>query len=84
VPSCEQAGVLGVLPGLIGLIQATEVIKYLLGIGELLKGYLLIFNALDMTFRKVKVPRNPKCPICGENPSITKLIDYEEFCQVRF
>lgn len=84
VPSCEQAGILGVLPGTIGLIQATEVIKYLLGVGELLKGYLLIYSALDMSFRKVKVPRNPKCPICGEKPTITSLIDYEEFCQVRF
>lgn len=84
VPSCEQAGILGVLPGTIGLIQATEVIKYLLGVGELLKGYLLIYSALDMSFRKVKVPRNPKCPVCGEKPTITSLIDYEEFCQVRF
>lgn len=84
VPSCEQAGILGVLPGTIGLIQATEVIKYLLGVGELLKGYLLIYSALDMSFRKVKVPWNPKCPVCGEKPTITSLIDYEEFCQVRF
>lgn len=83
VPSCEQAGILGVLPGTIGLIQSTEVLKYIIGIGDLLKGYLLIYSALDLSFRKVKVPRNPKCPLCGKNPTITELIDYEEFCRVR-
>ena len=83
VPSCEQAGIMGVLPGLIGLVQATEVIKYILGVGTLLTGSLLVVNALDMSFRKVKVPRNEKCPVCGENPTVTELIDYEEFCGVR-
>lgn len=82
VPSCEQAGILGALPGIIGLIQATEVLKYILGVGELLKGYLLIYNALEMSFRKVKVPKNPNCPLCGKEPTITELIDYEQFCRL--
>ncbi|MBI4743252.1 MAG: molybdopterin-synthase adenylyltransferase MoeB [Actinobacteria bacterium] len=84
VPSCQEAGVLGVLPGLIGLIQATEVLKLIIGKGDLLENYLLIYNALEMSFRKVKVPRNPNCPVCGEKPTITELIDYDEFCQMRF
>jgi molybdopterin/thiamine biosynthesis adenylyltransferase len=75
IPTCSQAGVLGVLPGVIGMIQATEALKYLLGIGELLAGRLLIYNALAMTFRTVQVRRNPHCPICGENPTITELKD---------
>jgi len=83
VPSCQEAGILGAVAGIIGVIQANEVLKYILGIGELLAGKLLVFNALDSFFRQVKVPRDPKCPVCGENPSITKLIDYEEFCQLR-
>lgn len=83
VPSCQEAGVLGVLPGVIGLIQATEVIKYLLGKGELLVGRLLVYDALAMQFRQVHVRRNPNCPVCGDNPTITELIDYEEFCQFR-
>ena len=78
VPSCQEAGVLGVLPGVIGGLQATEVLKLILGKGEVLKGELLIYNALMTTFRKVKIPRNPLCPVCGENPSITELIDYNE------
>jgi adenylyltransferase/sulfurtransferase len=78
VPSCQEAGVLGVLPGVIGGLQATEVLKLILGKGEVLKGELLIYNALTTTFRKVKIPRNPSCPVCGENPSITELIDYNE------
>ena len=78
VPSCQEAGVLGVLPGVIGGLQATEVLKLILGKGEVLKGELLIYNALKTTFRKVKIPRNPSCPVCGENPSITELIDYNE------
>jgi len=83
VPSCQEAGVLGVLPGLIGIVQATEVLKLILGKGNLLKGQLLIYDALEMSFRKVKVPRNPNCPVCSNNPTITELIDYEEFCQLR-
>ena len=83
VPSCQEAGILGAVAGIMGIIQANEVLKYILGIGNLLTGRLLIFNALDSSFRQVKVPRNPKCPVCGENPTVTKLIDYEEFCQMR-
>ncbi len=77
VPSCSQAGVLGVLAGTIGVIQATEVLKYLLGKGELLVGRLLTYDALAMKFREVQVKKNPSCPICGENPTITELVDYE-------
>jgi len=84
IPSCQEAGVLGVLPGVIGGLQATEVLKLILGKGEVLKGELLIYNALKTTFRKVKVPKNPSCPVCGENPSITELIDYNEgYCSMR-
>jgi molybdopterin/thiamine biosynthesis adenylyltransferase len=75
IPTCSQAGVLGVLPGVIGIMQATEALKYLLGMGELLAGRLLVYDALAMTFRTVKVRRNPHCPICGENPTITELKD---------
>ena len=83
VPSCQEAGVLGVIPGVIGGLQATEVLKYLLGIGELLVNELLIYEALPMKFRKVKVPRNPNCPVCGENPTITELGDYEgDYCSI--
>lgn len=82
VPSCQQAGILGAVAGIIGTIQANEVLKYILGIGELLKGELLIFKALTSNFRKVKIPKNKECPVCGENPTITELIDYEQFCQV--
>ncbi len=78
VPSCSQAGVLGVLAGVIGSLQATEAIKYLLGLGELLTDTLLTYNALTMEFRKINLKRNPKCPICGEKPTITKLIDEEQ------
>ena len=83
VPSCQEAGILGVVAGIIGVAQATEVIKLLLGIGELLVGRLLVYNALQMRFRTVKVPRNPQCPVCGEHPTVTELIDYEEFCSLR-
>ena len=83
VPSCQEAGVFGVLPGVIGLIQATEAIKLILGIGRPLAGRLLIFDALDMTFDEVEFQRNPNCPVCGDNPTITELIDYEEFCGFR-
>jgi molybdopterin/thiamine biosynthesis adenylyltransferase/rhodanese-related sulfurtransferase len=80
VPSCAEGGVLGVLPGTIGTIQATEAIKLLLGIGETLNGRLLLYNALDMSFEYVKLRKNPKCKVCGPNPEITELIDYEQFC----
>ncbi len=82
VPSCQEAGILGVVTGVIGTIQATEVIKTILGIGRQLKGQLLLWNALDMHFRTVKVPWNKECPVCGEKPTITELIDYEQFCSL--
>jgi len=81
-PSCAEGGVLGVLPGIIGAIQATEAIKLALGIGESLIGRLLIYDALAMTFDEIRLRKNPDCPVCGENPTITKLIDYEQFCGV--
>jgi len=83
VPSCQEAGILGAVAGIIGTVQANEVLKYILGTGSLLEGKLLVFNALDSSFRQVKVPKNPKCPVCGENPTVTKLIDYEQFCSLR-
>ena len=83
VPSCQEAGVLGALSGVIGLIQATETLKLILGIGEPLVGKLIIFNALEMNFRRVKVPRDPNCPVCGDHPTVTKLIDYEWFCGLK-
>src|SRR6266508_3829501 len=79
-PSCAEAGVLGVLPGVIGTIQANEVLKLLLGIGEPLIGRYLLFDALDTSFREVRLRRDPKCPACGEHPTITEYIDYEGFC----
>ncbi len=82
VPSCAEGGVLGVLPGTIGTLQATEALKLLLGIGEPLIGRLLLFNALDMSFDFVKLKKNPKCKVCGPKPEITELIDYEAFCGV--
>ena len=82
VPSCAEGGVLGVLPGTIGTIQATEALKVLLGIGEPLIGKLLLYNALDMSFDFVKLKKNPKCRVCGPNADITELIDYEAFCGV--
>jgi len=83
VPSCAEGGVLGILPGLIGCIQATEAVKLLLGKGSPLIGRLLLYDALQMSFREFKVRRNPKCPACGDLPTVTKLIDYEQFCSVR-
>jgi adenylyltransferase/sulfurtransferase len=83
VPSCQQAGVLGVTAGVVGLLQATEAVKLILGIGEPLIGRLLLYGALDASFRDVRVQRRSDCPVCGESPTITELIDYEEFCQVR-
>ncbi|MBI3078400.1 MAG: molybdopterin-synthase adenylyltransferase MoeB [Deltaproteobacteria bacterium] len=82
VPSCQEAGVLGVLPGVIGLVQAIETVKVLLKIGEPLIGRLLTFDALGLRFRELKLRRDPACPLCGEAPTITQLIDYEEFCAV--
>jgi adenylyltransferase/sulfurtransferase len=82
VPSCAEGGVLGVLPGTIGTLQATEALKVLLGIGEPMIGKLLLYNALDMTFDFVKLKKNPKCRVCGPNADIKELIDYEEFCGV--
>src|SRR2546426_5986237 len=79
-PSCAEAGVLGVLPGVIGTIQANEALKLLLGIGEPLVGRYLLFDALDATFREVRLRRDPECPVCGEHPTITEYIDYEGFC----
>jgi molybdopterin/thiamine biosynthesis adenylyltransferase/rhodanese-related sulfurtransferase len=82
VPSCAEGGVLGILPGTIGLIQATEAVKLILGIGESLVGRLLLYDALGMHFRELKLRKNPECPICGDHPTITKLIDYHQFCGV--
>ena len=82
VPSCAEGGVLGVLPGIVGCIQATEILKLALGRGDPLIGRLLLFNALDMKFRELKLRRDPQCPVCGEHPSITALIDYEQFCGI--
>ncbi|MGE3958224.1 MAG: molybdopterin-synthase adenylyltransferase MoeB [Vicinamibacterales bacterium] len=83
VPSCAEGGVLGVLPGVIGVIQATETIKLLTGIGEPLIGRFMIYDALRMKFRELKLRKDPDCPVCGTNPTVTKLIDYEEFCGLR-
>jgi molybdopterin/thiamine biosynthesis adenylyltransferase/rhodanese-related sulfurtransferase len=82
VPSCAEGGVLGILPGLLGVIQATETIKLILGAGESLVGRLLLVDALGMTFRQLKVRKNPDCVVCGPNPTVTQLIDYEEFCGI--
>jgi len=83
VPSCAEGGVLGVLPGIIGCIQATEILKLALGKGSSLIGRLLLFNALDMKFRELKLRKDPKCPVCGPNPTVTQLIDYEMFCGIQ-
>jgi len=80
VPSCAEGGVLGILPGLIGIIQATEVIKLILGKGDSLIGRLLLVDALSMRFRELKLKKNPECPVCGANPTVTALIDYRQFC----
>jgi molybdopterin/thiamine biosynthesis adenylyltransferase/rhodanese-related sulfurtransferase len=82
VPSCAEGGVLGVLPGIVGCIQATEILKLALGKGSSLIGRLMLFNALDMKFRELKLRRDPQCPLCGDNPTIKKLIDYEVFCGI--
>jgi molybdopterin/thiamine biosynthesis adenylyltransferase/rhodanese-related sulfurtransferase len=83
VPSCAEGGVLGILPGLVGVMQATEVIKLILGQGEPLIGRLLLIDALGMKFRELKLRKNPDCPACGTHPTVTKLIDYNEFCGIR-
>jgi adenylyltransferase/sulfurtransferase len=80
VPSCQEVGVLGVVPGVIGTLQATEVVKAILRIGEPLRGRLLIWNALEMSFVTVKVPRNHACPVCGDHPTITELSDAQQPC----
>jgi len=82
VPSCAEGGVLGILPGLVGVIQATEVIKLILGNGQPLIGRLLLVDALNMRFRELKLRKNPECPVCGEHPSVTQLIDYQQFCGI--
>jgi adenylyltransferase/sulfurtransferase len=82
VPSCAEGGVLGVLPGVVGTIQATEAIKLILGAGDPLIGRLLLFDALQMKFRTLKLQKDRECPVCGEHPTVTKLIDYEQFCGI--
>ena len=83
VPSCAEGGVLGILPGVIGVIQATEAVKIILGIGETLKGRLLLYDALGMKFRELKLRRDKDCPVCGDHPTVTKLIDYQQFCGMK-
>ncbi len=80
VPSCAEGGVLGILPGMIGIVQATEAVKIILGVGQTLKNRLLLYDALNMRFRELKLRRDPACPVCGDHPTVTKLIDYQEFC----
>ncbi len=82
VPSCAEGGVLGILPGIIGLVQATEAVKLILGVGETLVGRLMLYDALAMRFRELKLRRNPECPVCGDHPTQTELIDYYQFCGV--
>ncbi len=83
VPSCAEGGVFGVLPGVIGTIQATEAIKLIIGRGRPLIGRLLLYDALDLLFRELRIERNPDCPVCGEHPTVTRLIDYQDFCGMR-
>lgn len=82
VPSCAEGGVIGILPGIVGLLQANEVVKLILGVGDSLVGRLLLFDALSMKFREMKLRKDPSCPICGDNPTITELVDYEQFCGI--
>jgi sulfur-carrier protein adenylyltransferase/sulfurtransferase len=82
VPSCAEGGVLGILPGAIGVVQATETVKLILGVGEPLIGRLMLYDALGMSFREMKLRKDPNCPVCGENPTVTELIDYQEFCGI--
>ncbi len=83
VPSCQEAGILGAVAGILGMVQTTEVLKFILDKGELLVGKLFVFNALEMSFRKLNIHRNNDCPVCGNRPTVTKLIDYEQFCGLR-
>ena len=83
MPSCAEAGVFGVLPGVIGTIQATETIKLILGVGETLVGRLLVYDALRMTFHELKLRKDPDCPVCGTHPTVRELIDYEAFCGLK-
>jgi len=80
IPSCQEAGVLGAVAGVIGLFQANEAIKEILGIGQSMVGRFLLFDALGLSFTEMKIPRNPQCPLCGENPTVRELIDYEQCC----
>ena len=82
VPSCAEGGVLGILPGVVGTIQATETVKLIMGVGEPLVGRFLVYDALRMRFRELKLRRDPDCPVCGDNPTVTELIDYEQFCGI--
>ena len=82
VPSCAEGGVLGILPGVVGTIQATEAVKLIIGVGEPLVGRFLVYDALRMRFRELKLRKDPDCPVCGDNPTVTELIDYEQFCGV--
>lgn len=82
VPSCAEGGVLGILPGVVGTLQATEVVKLIIGQGEPLKGRLLLYDALGLRFRELKLRRDPECPVCGDHPTATQLIDYKEFCGI--
>ena len=82
VPSCAEGGVLGILPGAVGIVQATEAVKLILGVGEPLIGRLMLYDALGMSFREMKLRKDPNCPVCGENPTVTELIDYQEFCGI--
>ena len=82
VPSCAEGGVLGILPGVVGTIQATETVKLIMGVGEPLIGRFLVYDALRMRFRELKLRRDPDCPVCGDNPTVTELIDYEQFCGI--
>lgn len=83
VPACQEAGILGVVAGILGIIQAAEALKYILGMGDLLVGKLLVFDALKMNFRKLDIPRNENCAVCGNSPTIRELIDYEHFCGLK-
>ncbi|HYA26550.1 MAG TPA: molybdopterin-synthase adenylyltransferase MoeB [Thermodesulfovibrionales bacterium] len=83
VPSCQEAGVIGAIPGVVGSLQAIEVFKLILGKGEVLKNTLLIYDAMKTTFRRVKIPKNPECPVCGDHPTITELQDYDAgYCRI--
>ena len=83
VPSCAEAGVFGVLPAVVGSLMAAEALKVLLGIGKPLAGHLLLYDALEASFRKLTVRRNPRCPVCGDEPTQRELVDYEAFCGLR-